>query len=87
MQTKLFTAFFAGGLLLSSCTAGSKTGSSKARLIQDCPEEKIVDQMPTTGKQTAPRGYFIYKGQRAETAAFDTAWIRANCEVKETVVY
>ena len=77
--------FLAGGLLLG-CTSAPQKTTTKTTLIRDCPEEKITDRMPTTGKQTAPRGYFIYKGQRAEIAEFDTSWIQANCKVKETEV-
>ncbi len=88
MRIILFSILFAGGLFAGSCTvAPRKLGVPQSRLIRDCPEEKITDNMPITGKQTAPRSYFIYKGQRAEMAAFDTAWLRVNCTLKETVVY
>ncbi len=47
-------------------------------LIQDCPEELIIDGMPTTVKNQANQ-YFIYKGIRREVIEFDTAWINKNC--------
>ena len=88
MRMNFFPILFASGLLAGSCTVAPKklTGSATS-LIRDCPEERIIDKMPTTGTQTAPRSYFVYKGQRAEIAAFDTAWLRINCAVKETEVY
>ncbi len=88
MRISPIFVILAGGLLAGSCTvAPRKLGIPQSHLIRDCPEEKITDKMPTTGKQTAARSYFIYKGQRAEIAAFDTAWLQANCVIKETVVY
>jgi hypothetical protein len=88
MQLKTSNCFFAGILLLAgSCTTAPKKVSSGEALIRDCPEEKIINRMPTTGGSGRPDGYFIYKGQRAEVATFDTAWIRANCQVKETEVF
>ncbi len=54
-----------------------------------CPEEKIINQMPTIGvdKSDVSREYFIYKGERREVAEFDMNWVNQNCEVVETVVF
>ena len=72
--------------LLSACSASKQS----AKLIQDCPEEKIVNKMPmvqTEGKDDKPNTYFIYKGERRELAEFDEKWLQENCDIKETEVY
>ena len=67
---------------LSSCAVAK---------IQDCPEEKIINKMPTIIDGNAPKtpnGYYIYKGERREIKEFDTAWIEKNCpNIKEQEVF
>ncbi|WDF66995.1 hypothetical protein PQ465_11830 [Sphingobacterium oryzagri] len=73
-------------LLLSACSTNKPTKS----LLQDCPEEKIVNRMPmvqTEGKSDKPNSYFIYKGERREIAEFDEQWLKENCDIKETEVF
>ncbi len=72
--------------VLSACSTSKQTKS----LIQDCPEEKIVNKMPmvqTEGKSDKPNSYFIYKGERREIAEFDEQWLKENCDIKETEVH
>ena len=67
---------------LSSCAVAK---------IQDCPEEKIINKMPTIIDGNAPKTpneYYIYKGERREIKEFDTAWIEKNCpNIKEQEVF
>ena len=67
---------------LSSCAVAK---------IQDCPEEKIINKMPTIIDGNAPKTpneYYIYKGERREIKEFDAAWIEKNCpNIKVQEVY
>lgn len=60
-------------------------------LIQACPSEKIIDQMPvmciTAPCPAIDRSYYIYQGTRHEITEFDNTWVAQHCSVKETVVY
>lgn len=66
---------------------GTDTGEQHAALIRDCPEEKIINRMPTVGESSEAKTYFIYKGERRELEEFDLEWVEANCEVTETEVH
>lgn len=73
-----------------SLALGCATPKQQAGLIQDCPDEKIVNRMPSVqsgDKAATPTGYFIYKGERRELSEFDQKWLKEHCDVKETVVY
>lgn len=84
------------GILLFACliiNVSCKTRSinlpslSSGELIKDCPEELIIDGMPTAVK-THPNEYYIYKGIRREVIEFDTTWVKKNCSnMKITRVY
>ena len=69
-------------LLLFTLVACSK----ETKLIQDCPEQKIIDSMPVIGP-SGPRSYFIYKGERRELDEFDLDWVESHCQVPVLVVY
>jgi hypothetical protein len=57
-------------------------------LIQDCPEEKIVNKIPGPPvKGESEKIYYIYQGKRISPKEFDQAWLEKNCDIKETVVY
>ena len=57
-------------------------------LIQDCPEEKIVNKIPGPPvKGEAEKIYYIYQGKRVSPKQFDQQWLEKNCDIKETVVY
>lgn len=61
---------------------------SSGELIQDCPEELIIDGMPTAVQTNHSNQYYIYKGIRKEVVEFDTAWVNKNCSsMKITRVY
>lgn len=67
-------------------TKGTKASGSKG--IRDCPEEMIINKMPTIGKQNSPDRYYIYKGARREVTDFDTAWLLKNCKnIRVEAVY
>lgn len=74
-----FTAF------LISCRSSQHTAQS---LIQDCPEEKIVNKIPGPAvKGESERIYYIYQGKKVSPKQFDQQWLDKNCDIKETVVY
>lgn len=60
--------------------------------LQDCPDEKISNQMPMAidpnqpvDPNELPRDYYVYKEARHEIYEFDTVWVKLHCKVKETV--
>lgn len=56
--------------------------------IQDCPDELIINAMPTMDRKTrVPNQYYIYKGLRKEINDFDSTWVKKYCKVKVTTVY
>ncbi|MFC7774148.1 hypothetical protein [Flavobacterium sp. GCM10027622] len=69
--------------LLASCNS-AKTSNG---LIQDCPDEKIVNNMPSVGGTNEVKEYYIYKGKRKEIKDFDAKWVAQNCTVKTAEVY
>ncbi len=75
----------------SNKTASENTSSSEPKivngLIQDCPDELIVNAMPgDRPKSKKESQYYIYKGFRKEIKDFDSAWVVKHCQVKTTVV-
>ena len=68
--------------ILFSC----KKDKALCNLIQDCPDEKIINKMPPVDLAN-PNEYYIYKGVRKEIEEFDNEWVKKNCVVKESVVY
>ncbi|WP_136668766.1 hypothetical protein [Flavobacterium sp. H122] len=65
----------------------ASTCSEKKQLIKDCPDEKIVNKMPSAGNSSTPKEYYIYKGERREISEFDSTWVSKNCQVKTTEVF
>jgi ecotin len=63
------------------------TGSNGKALIRDCPDEKIINAMPSVGEGGPPKVYYIYKGVRKELYEFDEEWVSKNCKVKTSTVY
>jgi hypothetical protein len=57
--------------------------------LQVCPDEKIINKMPTdiATKYFGPkRTYYILDRQRREISEFDNDWIENNCNVTITTV-
>lgn len=74
-------------ILTFSCHSSSKQQQQskteeKSTLIRECPEAWYRNSMPGPNK-TQPEEYLVIKGSRAEIAAYDTAWIRKNCDINQ----
>ncbi|MDI9340682.1 MAG: hypothetical protein QM534_08920 [Sediminibacterium sp.] len=69
-------------MILSSCFNYKK----EVKKIQDCPDQVIINKMPGTDVVKSSDLYYIYKGKRAETKDFDTAWITNNCKSLDTII-
>ncbi|MBI5220501.1 MAG: hypothetical protein HY978_01530 [Candidatus Liptonbacteria bacterium] len=54
---------------------------------QGCPEEWIVNTMPSGDAPAPAREYFIYQGVRHELSEFDISWVQTNCNLKPSYVY
>ncbi|WP_437919579.1 hypothetical protein [Sphingobacterium sp. LRF_L2] len=79
---------FLSVLLAAATSCASKKAQDS--LIRDCPDEKIINKMPTVqqpGVDKQSNSYFIYKGERRELSEFDINWLEKNCKVKESIVY
>ena len=66
----------------------------KSNLIQTCPDEWILNKMPSIrndenplDSNDLPSEYFIIDGKRRELTEFDLLWIQSNCDIKQTSVY
>ena len=64
-------------------TATTKDVFSPAPLIQDCPDEKIINRMPSS--TSSARSYYIYKGERREISEFDSVYVATFCKVQVTI--
>lgn len=101
---KLFITFILLSLTLITCKTKKSQVSGYEKLsnptsteekiettngkIKDCPDERIMNAMPTTdGKPRVPNQYYIYKGLRKEISDFDSVWVKEHCKVKTTVAY
>lgn len=62
------------------------TPSLKTKL-QQCPEEWIDNQMPSTDLKKSETQYFILNGERRDLYEFDVEWIQKNCSLKKQIVY
>lgn len=73
--------------ITNSTTQSSSTEAGNT-LIRDCPEELIVNSMPSTDTKKGGKrnSYYIYKGERKEINEFDTVWVKKNCSVPVTNV-
>jgi hypothetical protein len=65
-----------------------KASSLKAGKLRVCPEEWIINRMPSTDDTTGNGvQYFIYQGKRRELSEFDFEWVQKNCNLTPQVVY
>jgi len=75
-------------LILVAFTSCKTRQNTQQALIQDCPEEKIVNKIPGPPvKGESEKIYYIYQGKKVSPKQFDQEWLEKNCEIKETVVY
>ena len=70
------------GLLVRS---GRQSVAPETTLLQSCPDEMIINNMPGPGEQKT--AYYVVKGERKEIAEYDAAWVTANCNVPTQAVY
>ncbi len=70
------------------------TTKVKSNLIQTCPDEWILNKMPSIKNEEnpldtteIPSEYFIVDGKRRELTEFDLSWIQSNCDLKQISVY
>jgi len=54
---------------------------------QECPDEKIINRMPSVGASSIPSTYYIQDGARREVSEYDADWVSTNCTVPESIVY
>lgn len=75
-------------VLFYGCLFLAVATSCAAHKIQDCPEAKIINRMPTIGESSKPSEYYIYQGKRKELSDFDQNWVKKNCpNLKVETVY
>lgn len=77
-------------LLLTSCTSDIKSQTNTPNLnikLQQCPDQWIDNQMPSTDKIKSETQYFIFNGERRELNEFDIEWVQKNCNPKKQVVF
>jgi hypothetical protein len=64
------------------------SSSTKTGKLRACPEEWIINKMPSTDDSTGKgTQYFIYQGKRRELSEFDFEWVQKNCNLTPQVVY
>jgi hypothetical protein len=56
-------------------------------LLKECPDEMILNKMPSAGYSKVPRSYYIKDGVRKEIQEYDDEWLRANCTIPVQEVY
>lgn len=71
----------------TACDSSDGAFNIAPQIVSVCPTEKIVNRMPSIGTSTQPSSYYIVNGERHELSEFDSAWIAANCSVREQTVY
>ncbi len=87
-KTKLMNKLTYLLILTATFVSCKARQNSQQALIQDCPEEKIVNKIPGPPvKGESERTYYIYQGKKLSPKQFDQEWLNKNCEIKETVVY
>ncbi|WP_312191664.1 hypothetical protein [Sphingobacterium sp.] len=75
-------------IVVTAFTSCKTHQAAHQTLIQDCPEEKIINKIPGPPvKGESEKIYYIYQGKRVSPKQFDQEWLEKNCEIKETVVY
>ena len=57
------------------------------KLLKECPDEMILNKMPSTGYSKIPRSYYIKDGIRKEIQEYDSEWFRDNCTIPVQEVY
>ncbi len=88
IKTKLMNKLLYLFILVIAFNSCKTRQVKEQALIQDCPEEKIVNKIPGPPvKGESEKVYYIYQGKRISPKQFDQEWLEKNCDIKETVVY
>lgn len=77
-------------ILIKQSSADIKQRVSTPNLkmkLQQCPDEWIDNQMPSTDLKKSETQYYILNGERRELYEFDIEWIQKNCGLKKQIVY
>ena len=62
------------------------TSTPTSEKLKICPDEWVVNKMPTTGTKKNEQ-YFIIDGKRQEIENFDIDWIESNCKIEKEEVF
>ncbi len=57
------------------------------KLLQECPDEMIINRMPSVGDSNTNNSYYIKDGARRETSEYDEVWVNMNCKLNVQEVY
>ncbi len=57
------------------------------QLLRECPNEMIINRMPTVGESDKNNSYYIKDGMRREISEYDEVWVNMNCKLKVQEVY
>src|SRR3989344_6189853 len=60
---------------------------SGKELLKECPDEMIINKMPSTGYSKVPPSYYIKDGIRKEISEYDIDWVGSNWTVPVQEVY
>lgn len=77
-------------ILIKQSSANIKPQTNTSNLntrLQQCPDEWIDNQMPSTDLKKSETQYFILNGVRRELNEFDVEWIQKNCSLKKQEVF
>lgn len=56
-------------------------------LLQECPDEMIINRMPSVDDSDTNNSYYIKDGKRHEISEYDAVWVNMNCKLKVQEVY
>ncbi len=57
------------------------------QLLQECPDEMIINRMPSIDDSDTNNSYYIKDGKRHEISEYDAVWVNMNCKLKVQEVY
>jgi hypothetical protein len=57
------------------------------KLLKECPDEMIINKMPSIDDSNTDNSYYIKDGKRREISEYDAVWVNMNCKLKVQEVY
>lgn len=57
------------------------------QLLRECPDEMIINKMPSTDDSDTDYSYYIKDSKRHEISEYDAVWVNMNCKLKVQEVY